>query len=263
MQTRFRHPKRNPDGSFWQPKPRGRKPTACGDPVVSEDGTIRWYYKRKLHREDGLPAIEKPDGSKYYYYMGRYMGAEDVPAPPPLSDDDEKVVPCVDRDGTTRYEVHGMLHRARGPAWIHWSGAQKWYKGGVLHRDDGPAWIVPRLFVKYYKNGCLHRKDGPAVIHAQGTMEWVHHGRRLYSRTCVHPPDRPVLCLVPMATIEEAERSAASIVGDDTRASRCLDALYAAPAALYIPPGVRETSEGHEVETTTNFIPGSREEGAV
>ena len=263
MQTKFRHPKRNPDGSFWRPRPRGRKPRARGEPVVAEDGTIRWYYKRKLHREGGLPAVEHPDGSKWYYWHGKYRGAEGPSSTPVLPAGIPDPDPVVGRDGTTRYERNGSLHRACGPAWIHWSGAHKWYLNGQLHREDGPAWIVPRLFARYYRDGRLHRDDGPAVVYAQGSMEWYRDGRLVCSRPVVHPPARPVRRIVPMETVEEAEASAASIVGDEYGASRCMDALL--PAALELPvfPTPGEEEEKPWGATETNFIPAPARERAV
>ena len=38
-------------------------------PVTDEDGTVRWYWKGRLHREDG-PAIEDVDGYKAWWRNG-------------------------------------------------------------------------------------------------------------------------------------------------------------------------------------------------
>ena len=42
-----------------------------------EDGTKRWYTNDKLHREDG-PAVEYPNGNKFWYLHGHEVTMEDV-----------------------------------------------------------------------------------------------------------------------------------------------------------------------------------------
>jgi len=69
--------------------------------TVDNDGTIEWYLKNKLHREDG-PAIEFGDGTKGWY-------------------------------------LNGQCHREDGPAIEYASGTKSWYLNGKLHREDGPA----------------------------------------------------------------------------------------------------------------------------
>jgi len=68
---------------------------------IDEDGSKFWYFKRKLHREDG-PAFEHADGYKAWY-------------------------------------INGKLHRADGPADEYADGGKCWYINGKLHREDGPA----------------------------------------------------------------------------------------------------------------------------
>ena len=65
------------------------------------ENKTEYYYKGKLHREDG-PAVEYADGSKLWYQNGQY-------------------------------------HRLDGPACEFVNGAKAWYQNGQLHREDGPA----------------------------------------------------------------------------------------------------------------------------
>ena len=46
--------------------------------TVDDYGTIRWYLKNKLHREDG-PAVEWANGNKYWY-LNDQCHREDGPA---------------------------------------------------------------------------------------------------------------------------------------------------------------------------------------
>lgn len=66
------------------------------------DGAVRYYANRKvLHRTDG-PAVEFPNGDKYWY-------------------------------------KDGEVHRSDGPAMEQANGSKLWYNEGKLHRLDGPA----------------------------------------------------------------------------------------------------------------------------
>jgi len=69
--------------------------------VLVEDGTTKWYYNGKLHREDG-PAVEYSTGVKAWY-------------------------------------KEGNLHREGGPALEYPNGYKEWFKEGKFHREDGPA----------------------------------------------------------------------------------------------------------------------------
>jgi hypothetical protein len=68
---------------------------------IDENGTKRWYHKKKFHRLDG-PAIEYADGTKSWY-------------------------------------CDGKLHRTDGPAIEYADGNKCWCVNGKLHRTDGPA----------------------------------------------------------------------------------------------------------------------------
>ena len=107
-------------------------------PVTDKKGTVRWYWRGRLHREDG-PAIEWANGSKEWYR-------------------------------------NGLLHRDDGPA-IEWASGDKWwFKDGLCHRDGGPAFEGANGDKEWYRNGQLHRDDGPAVEFADGTKEWYRNG---------------------------------------------------------------------------------------
>ena len=69
--------------------------------VNSLTGTTSWFYKGKLHREDG-PAWECSNGTKAWYKKG-------------------------------------MLHRDDGPAYIDIDGSKFWFINDKRHRIDGPA----------------------------------------------------------------------------------------------------------------------------
>jgi len=45
---------------------------------TKDDGSVRWFYKDKLHREDG-PAVTLSNGIKGWYING-YLHREDGPA---------------------------------------------------------------------------------------------------------------------------------------------------------------------------------------
>lgn len=85
--------------------------------IDGKNGAARYYYKGKLHREDGGPAV-LTENKDYFWYK------------------------------------HGYRHREDGPAEEYASGANFWYKNGYLHREDGPACEYPDGTKYWYKNGC-------------------------------------------------------------------------------------------------------------
>jgi hypothetical protein len=82
---------------------------------IDEDGSKFWYFKRKLHREDG-PAIEFANGEKHWF-------------------------------------LNDKLHREDGPAIEGTNGDKHWCLNGVLHRKDGPAVEYANGTVEWYING--------------------------------------------------------------------------------------------------------------
>ena len=98
-------------------------------------GNKNWKNKRGLwHRLDG-PAIERPDGSKYWYQ-------------------------------------DGVLHRLDGPA-VERDLRKEWWFCGEKHRLDGPAVECANGDKYWYQNGKLHREDGPAIIYPNGEKAWA------------------------------------------------------------------------------------------
>ena len=78
-------------------------------------GNKCWYNDHyELHREDG-PAIEYPDGTKFWY-------------------------------------INGLIHREDGPACEHADGHKSWYQHGKLHRIDGAAYITNTGHFQYWVN---------------------------------------------------------------------------------------------------------------
>jgi hypothetical protein len=110
--------------------------------TVDNFGT-RWYKlgTNQRHREDG-PAVEYPNGTKYWY-------------------------------------LNGKLHREDDPAVEYSDGTKYWYLNGEPHRENGPAIERSDGTKRWYLNGKYHREDGPAVEHSDGTKYWFLNGERL------------------------------------------------------------------------------------
>ena len=84
--------------------------------IVDKDGTIYYYNDEgQLHREDG-PAIEDPNGDKFWY-------------------------------------INGKRHREDGPAVEDNNGYKVWYINGHEHRLDGPARIWKSFPDEWWING--------------------------------------------------------------------------------------------------------------
>jgi uncharacterized protein YfkK (UPF0435 family) len=111
-----------------------------------------------FHREDG-PAVELPDGTKYWYINGKLHSIEYA-------------------DGEKQWFKNGKRHREDGPAIEYNDGTKEWYMNGELHREDGYA-VEDANGTKYwYINGKQHREDGAAVEHTNGTKHWYLNGQR-------------------------------------------------------------------------------------
>jgi hypothetical protein len=84
--------------------------------TIDREGN-KFFFKdkkmTKLHREDGLPAAEYKDGSKYWY-------------------------------------KDGVSHREDGPAVEYPDGHTEWWINGNQHREDGPAVINRRGNEEYW-----------------------------------------------------------------------------------------------------------------
>jgi hypothetical protein len=107
-------------------------------PETDEFGTVRWYWRGQLHREDG-PASEYVNGSKGWWRNGK-------------------------------------RHRDDGPAVEYANGDKEWWRNGEPHRDDGPAIEHVDGYKAWYRNGQRHRDDGPAVEYADGYKAWWRNG---------------------------------------------------------------------------------------
>ena len=73
----------------------------------------------------------------------------------------------------------GWRHRTDGPAMIHPSGAEVWYRNGRIHRVGGAAVSYPTGEQHWLQNGRYHRTDGPAVIQEDGDVYWFLNDMRL------------------------------------------------------------------------------------
>ena len=92
----------------------------------------------------------------------------------------------IDKYGTKRWSINGVLHREGGPA-IEWEGIKnEWYMAGKLHREYGPAVEYANGYKEWYLNGELHREGGPAVEYADGGKSW-------YLKGVLHREDGPAV----------------------------------------------------------------------
>ena len=83
-------------------------------------------------------------------------------------------------DGTVVYRnAARQPHRTDGPAMIHHSGAEVWYRNGRIHRVGGAAVSYPTGEQHWLQNGRYHRTDGPAVIQEDGDVYWFLNDMRL------------------------------------------------------------------------------------
>ncbi len=110
--------------------------------IVIEASGTKYYLddQNQRHREDG-PAVEWPDGSKYWY-------------------------------------IHGKEHREDGPAIEYYDGAKEWYINGERHRLDGPAIIWSKIFggvadsVNSVKDTIVGSKDAASAAKNVGGKAW-------------------------------------------------------------------------------------------
>lgn len=84
-----------------------------------------WYYKGKVHKEDG-PAIISDGGARQMWYLWGRLNREGGPA-------------VEYANGTCEWWFEGRPHRIGGPAIIRSNGSWEWHIHGIMHRIDGPA----------------------------------------------------------------------------------------------------------------------------
>ncbi len=84
---------------------------------VFKDRT-EWYFNGRLHREDGLPASERSNGTKMWFHNGQLHREDDLPA-------------IVHGNGAKFWFHNGQLHRENGlPACEYANGDTYWYFNG-------------------------------------------------------------------------------------------------------------------------------------
>jgi hypothetical protein len=104
--------------------------------------SILHYLNTTIHRDGDLPAIERDDGTKFWYISGKRHRDNDLPA-------------YEGADGSKFWYILGQLHRDNDlPAVEFANGGKEWYKMGQLHRDN----------------------DLPAIEDANGDKEWYKMG---------------------------------------------------------------------------------------
>lgn len=155
----------------------------------------KWYILGKLHRYNNQPAVVTNTGDCDWYVYGRHFRSDHGPIAihsnrSCMWNKFDRVTSCyiwwhttseklkdylIDRTAadvpyvqhskyTTRWFLHGFLHRVDGPAIIRKDGGYEWWYMGMLHRDCGePAIHTPNSLV-WYRWGIRHCPYGPAVI---------------------------------------------------------------------------------------------------
>lgn len=107
---------------YWSP-PKPPEPSNPGDippTEINEDGDKLWMNAAgELHRDGGLPAVERANGNKQWWVNGARHRDGGLPA--------------VDRfDGDKEWWVNGVLHRDGGlPAIEFTFGFKQWWIHGV------------------------------------------------------------------------------------------------------------------------------------
>lgn len=179
-----------------------------GPAVEYFDGTKKWFYHGKLHRDNDAPAIEYSDGTNVWYQNGQ-LHRINGPA-------------IAFSNGSTLWYQHGLLHRDQNdePAVEYlensaeWDLAiniiqkyrcdfnefvlanighnnRQWFKFGKRHRIDGPAFVdFKNYMMVWYKDGEIHRdNDKPAFI----SLKPFHKYKRWYQNGDLHRVDGPAI----------------------------------------------------------------------
>ncbi len=116
-------------------------------PSIDRMGTMHWYKKFRLHRDDDLPAVIYADGTCEWFKNGVLHRAGYAPA-------------VIYADGPQWWYRHGKLHREGDlPAVIESDGSQKWWVNGLRHRDGNKPAVITTKTVKYYVNSTLIREE--------------------------------------------------------------------------------------------------------
>jgi len=113
-------------------KPKELIPWHPDDP---ENIGIIEHKKNGQYHQENKPAIEYPDGTKYWYLNGK-RHREDGPA-------------VEYPDGTKSWWINGKYHREDGPAVIEPNGTKFWYLHGQRYQEK--EW-KKKLKIILYKN---------------------------------------------------------------------------------------------------------------
>lgn len=130
--------------------------------ITRADGTQEWRVNGQPHRDNGLPTYVGADGTLEWCINGLRHRDNDLPA-------------IIRAGGSREWWVNGMRHRDNDkPAYIDQDVEQEWWVNGQLHRDnDRPSRILADRSQHWWFNGKPHRDNGmPAIIRADGSREW-------------------------------------------------------------------------------------------
>lgn len=147
-----------------------------------DDGSITWRKNGLLHRENDLPAVIRPDGTRMWYRRGmRHRTHNDLPAV--ILPDGSQLWFREDKSYCQHWCKNGKRHRDDDRPAVVWENmAHEWYQNGERHRDgDRPAVIRVDGTQEWWKHGKLHRENNnlPAVVYADRTKnEWWQNGKR-------------------------------------------------------------------------------------
>ena len=111
------------DGTRYQINQQGQHHREDGPAIEWPDGTKFWYRDGNLHREDG-PASEYANGAKEWWYKGIFVGFGDKPNPALWAR-----LTSVDLNGGPL--LNGCI--------VDLDGVEPWFKDDLRHREDGPA----------------------------------------------------------------------------------------------------------------------------
>ena len=108
---------------------------------VDADGTKRWWLNNKLHRDNGLPAVEYADGTKRWYLNGKLHRDNGLPA-------------IEYADGSKSWYINGERHRDNGLPAIEWSNETKvwWYL-------NDKKFTEPEYFKELYRLGKITKEE--------------------------------------------------------------------------------------------------------
>jgi hypothetical protein len=163
---------------------------------IEENGDKSWCVNGELHREDGLPAVERADGSKTWYVNGKCHRDGGLPS-------------YEGANGDKEWWVNDKRHRAGGLPAVEWAdGSKFWYVDGEHHRDRGlPSIEWANGDRAWYVNGDIHRDGGlPAYEGVNGDKEWWVNGVEYYPDRWTQQPMTPDMvgqtCVISLETIQ-------------------------------------------------------------